>query len=647
MPYATAEPLLRNITVLTGVNVAPLRELEPEVQQSALETVVGIRAVSQTFTYSDRLYLGSRYSDQTAAIIVAGPYARADVPSDDPDVPVLTPDAEARLATAVQNAAVGLSLIEDEKRERLEVSGQFELMSSAIIAITGEHSLENVLNRIVELARTVSGARYAALGVPGIHGELESFITAGIGPAEHAAIGELPRGKGLLGALITEQRSMRIRDLSQHPSSVGFPPNHPPMKSFLGVPISARGRVLGNLYLTEKRFANEFTAEDERLVELLARHAAVAIENANLYATLEFQQERLRFIIDQLPEAVVLIESDPERVTMANRQASLLLGWDLSDSLPLQVFLDRNPRYSPDGERIPNEEIPVVRSLRYGETVARSEIQLEREDGERLTLLVNSAPLRQADGSIGAAALVFQDITLLKDAEQIKDDFLSLVSHELRTPLTTIHGGSYLLMESGLDLEEDTRAEILNDIFSESKRLASLVENMVQLANIRAGRFKIDEEPVNVRLLIQRAIRGTDAVKAEREIRIGETRDMLATGDVDSLDQVLRNLVQNAVKYVPGDSPIDIDAESMDGMIIISVRDYGRGVDPDDLPLLFDRFQRGRDRETTGGMGLGLYLSRMIVEAHGGQLWLELPEDGGSRFCFSVPRAADIENDGP
>lgn len=638
MPFSTVEPLLRNITLLTGVDVLPLREVTPDVQRGALQNVLDVQAGSVEFMSNDHLrYVGVRYSDQPASIVIAGPFIMQDDAVEAGSVPVVDEETRTRLRKAMDNAAWGLSIIDEEKRERLEVSGPFELMSSAIIAITGELSLENVLNRIVELARSVSGAKYGALGVPGMTGDMEAFITAGIGPAEKAAIGELPRGRGVLGALITERRSMRMRDISEHPSSVGFPPNHPPMRSFLGVPITARGKVLGNLYLTEKRFADEFTAEDERMVELLARHAAVAIENAKLYASLESQEERLRFIIDQLPEAVLLVEPEPERLTMANRQASLLLGWDLSGSIPLEDFLARNPRYSPDGERISDDDIPVVRSLRYGETITRSEINLVREDGSQLTLLANSAPLRQSDGTIRAAALVFQDITLLKDAEQLKDDFLSLVSHELRTPLTTIHGGSHLLIESGLDLDPETQSEILTDIHSESKRLANLVENMVQLANIRAGRFKVDSEPVNIRLLIQRALRGINAESANREIRINDIRDVLATGDVDSLDQVVRNLVQNAIKYVPDNSPIDINAEVQGEMVTVSVRDYGRGVDPQDLPLLFDRFQRGRDKATTAGMGLGLYLSRMIVEAHGGQLWLELPEDGGSRFNFSLP----------
>jgi PAS domain S-box-containing protein len=641
MPYQVVEPLLQNITILSGVPIQPVPELPQSLQQVALQAVAGSHLKSASFSDGQNSYLACRFGDQTDAVIVAGPFARE---NDDQAYagPIwLTHATEAKIAVALENAATSMNAIEVDRRERLTISGQFDLMSSAIIAITGELSLENVLNRIVELARSVSGAKYAALGVPGANGELESFITAGIGPAEHAAIGELPRGRGLLGALITEQRSMRLRDISEHPESVGFPPNHPPMRSFLGVPIKARGNVLGNLYLTEKRFADEFTPEDERLVELLARHAAVAIENAHLYSSLEYQQERLRFIIDQLPEAVVLVETEPERVTMANHQASLLLGWDIAGPIALDEFLHRNMRLAPDGTEIPVNEIPVVRSLRHGETITRSEITVMRGDGEQLTLLVNCAPLRQPDGSISAAALVFQDISVLKDAEQLKDDFLSLVSHELRTPLTTIHGGSHLLIEAGNELEEETRSEILNDIFSESKRLANLVENMVQLANIRAGRFTIDAEPVNIQMLIRRSMRGIDAESTGREFRISNMQDLLAVGDVDSLDQVARNLIQNAIKYVPDDSPIDISASIVNGMIVVGVRDYGRGVDPQDLPLLFDRFQRGRDRETTAGMGLGLYLSRMIVEAHGGHLWLELPDDGGSQFNFSVPMAME------
>lgn len=639
MPISIAKPLLNNITELTGVEVRPLREVPQDVQQEALGRILPGHKSAAEFGVDGLRYIGCHYGEPTTSMLIAGPYI---VPGDGiQGVPVLEHTIVQRLRRAMESSAEGMAAIAEQQRQRVEVASQFELMSSAIIAITGELSLKNVLNRIVDLARSVAGARYAALGVPGPDGTLHSFITSGITPEQHEAIGELPSGRGLLGVLLNEKRSMRLRDISEHPDSVGFPANHPPMHSFLGVPIMARGEVLGNLYLTEKRFADEFTTEDEQLVELLARHAAVAIENARLYQEVESQQERLRFVIDQLPEAVLLVEADPERVTLANQQASKLLGWDITESITLDEFLHENLRFYPNGAPMEESDIPIVRSLRFGETIPRREIGLKRPNGEQRTLLVNSAPLRQADGAITAAAIVFQDITQLKDAEQLKDDFLSLVSHELRTPLTTIHGGSHLLKESGLKLEEETRIAILDDIFNESRRLASLVENMVQLANIRAGRFEINAEPVNVRLLIQRSLKSIDRQAAEREFRIGDTRNHLASGDVESLDQVLRNLVQNSVKYAPADSPIEIESEIRGEMVVISVRDYGPGVDPSDLPLLFDRFQRGKDKETTAGMGLGLYLSRMIVEAHGGELWLELPEGGGSRFLFSVPKVRE------
>jgi signal transduction histidine kinase len=152
------------------------------------------------------------------------------------------------------------------------------------VAITSELSLEALLQRLVEAAAELTGARYAALGVIDRSGsELERFLTTGIDADTQAAIGDLPRGRGILGVLIRDAKPLRLRDLNEDPRAVGFPPNHPPMQSFLGVPILLRGLAYGNLYLTEKAGGEDFTDEDEELVTLLAAQAAVAIENARLY----------------------------------------------------------------------------------------------------------------------------------------------------------------------------------------------------------------------------------------------------------------------------------------------------------------------------------------------------------------------------
>jgi signal transduction histidine kinase len=160
--------------------------------------------------------------------------------------------------------------------------------------LASELSLDAVLQRIVELAVEITVARYGALGVLTLDRRaIEEFITVGVTPEERAAIGDPPVGHGVLGLLIDEVGPLRIPDIGGDPRSVGFPPNHPPMRSFLGAPVVARGRVFGNIYLTEKRDAPEFTEEDEAALIVLATQAGVAVENARLYEETQRQHREL------------------------------------------------------------------------------------------------------------------------------------------------------------------------------------------------------------------------------------------------------------------------------------------------------------------------------------------------------------------
>jgi signal transduction histidine kinase len=183
----------------------------------------------------------------------------------------------------------------------------------ASIALTSELSLDSLLQRLVETAASLTGARFAALGVIDESGSaLERFVTSGVDSKTHEAIGDLPRGRGILGVLISEARPLRLHDLGADPGSAGFPPNHPPMRTFLGVPILLRGVAYGNLYLTEKEGGADFSEEDEELVVLLAAQAAVAIENARLYESAtrwSRQLESLHEVVRSLAE-----ETDLERL---------------------------------------------------------------------------------------------------------------------------------------------------------------------------------------------------------------------------------------------------------------------------------------------------------------------------------------------
>jgi signal transduction histidine kinase len=206
----------------------------------------------------------------------------------------------AHAAVAIRKSTL-LQDSRDQSRQLTIKNRQLGALNKAIQAITGQLTLDKVLQQIVDSVRELANAQYAALGVPNATGYLDSFIYSGLTAAEASQIGSLPRGLGMLGAIISEKRTICIPNLADDPRSVGFPPGHPPMGSFLGVPIMIAGEMLGNLYLTNKLDGNEFTADDQEIVELLAAQAAIAIQNAHLYeqvSRLAISDERTRIGMD-------------------------------------------------------------------------------------------------------------------------------------------------------------------------------------------------------------------------------------------------------------------------------------------------------------------------------------------------------------
>jgi signal transduction histidine kinase len=207
-----------------------------------------------------------------------------------------------------------------DRRNRLIRSG---------LSLASELSLEAVLQRIVNEATDLTDARYGALGVLGTDGRIAEFVTTGVSPEERAAIGDPPTGHGLLGMLIKDARPVRIPDIGRHALSYGFPKNHPPMTSFLGAPVTSRGRVYGNIYLTDKRTAAEFDEEDEEALVVLAAQAGIAIENARLY---EEAQGRQRWLAASAEIAhAILSRSHPdEALQLVTTRARELVGADLA-----------------------------------------------------------------------------------------------------------------------------------------------------------------------------------------------------------------------------------------------------------------------------------------------------------------------------
>ena len=239
-------------------------------------------------------------------------------------------------------------------------------LDAAARAIAGIRGIDEVLQLIVDRVRDLVDARYAALGIVGPGGPIERFITAGLDPHERAAIGDLPTGRGLLGLIIREGRSYRIPSIGAHPDSSGFPPNHPPMTSFLGVPVTARGVPVGNLYLTDKRGAAEFSPADQSLVETFALHAGIAIDNAQLHANagrLAVADERDRIgrdlhdgIIQSLYAVSLSLEDVPELMADAPGEAERRVDQAI-ESLHLAIRDIRNFIYGLRPEAVDGSQV--------------------------------------------------------------------------------------------------------------------------------------------------------------------------------------------------------------------------------------------------------------------------------------------------
>jgi signal transduction histidine kinase len=261
------------------------------------------------------------------------------------------------------------------------------------ITLSSERSLDELLNRLVETAATLTGARYAALGVlDSSGGQLERFITTGIDEERVKEIGDLPRGRGILGVLIHDATPLRLHDLGDDPRSVGFPANHPPMRSFLGVPVMLRGVAYGNLYLTEKNGGTDFDLEDEELLGLLASQAAVAIENARLYeATRRWSGhlEALNEIGTALAEEIEL----PRLLDLITRRLRQLI-----DARLVAIALPRADR-SLIIEAADGEGADDIRGAQLERTGSKSGRVLERRRGERVDSLLDDP---EVDYSIAA-----------------------------------------------------------------------------------------------------------------------------------------------------------------------------------------------------------------------------------------------------
>jgi len=392
---------------------------------------------------------------------------------------------------------------------------------------------------------------------------------------------------------------------------------------------------------------------------------AVQAEYTETAARLAFLQD----VLDALPSGVYLVYGPEARLVLANRAASSVLGAQWRADQPMLEFLAANGIALFDAQGLPlsPEQYATLRAVRQGETVLQQQEMIRRPDGSSLPVLVNAVPLpaprrqntpqqeaeQQAETRETVALVMHQDVTALKEAEYLKDEFVGIVAHELRTPLTALKGFADMLLvqtarQRGPALAE-WQQEALEEIELATTRLVKLTEELLDVTRLQAGRLLLQRIPTNVVPLVQRVATLLQQTTTRHRLEVRTTHpQLLADIDPGRIDQVLTNLIDNAIKYSPQGGPVTITIweEAPAQAVGISVRDSGIGIPQLQHAQIFGRFMRADNTQAWGisGTGLGLYICRELVERHGGHLWFESEEGVGSTFFLTLPIIAPLEN---
>lgn len=422
--------------------------------------------------------------------------------------------------TRAEAALERARLREEALRKGFEALDEAAAALARELARPGPSGRHDLLQTIAYQARTIVDAEYAVFGIldDAPEAPFAAWVASGMAPELSATLGRPPRPAGVLGEVVRTGRTLRIADLRAHPGFGGFPPGHPEMRSFLGVPVRFSDRVVGHLFLANRRWSGAFSEDDQRFVELFAERAGVALEIARM-----------------------------------------------------------------------DEEVHT--------------------------------------------------------AVRARDDVLAVVSHDLRNPLAAIRLSAAQLARKIQNDDPDRSQKKVDVILRAAERMVHLISDLLDAATIERGTFTIDPRPEPVLPILEETIQQHEPLAAARSLRLKrEAPPDLPPIRCDRrrLLQVLGNLIGNALKFVPEGGRVEVRARREEGEVCFAVADDGPGIPDHQMDRLFERYWKGH-REEKEGVGLGLFIARGIVEAHGGTLGLVSTPGAGSTFHFTIPIAPDRE----
>jgi K+-sensing histidine kinase KdpD len=494
-------------------------------------------------------------------------------------------------------------------------------------ALTEELDLDKLLGRILQYAIEMLAGHAGFIALSTNTGRWTLAVSNGLPDAIqrflNAWLDKIPP--------IVDPKNIQIPEINQLLQQISMG-----NLSAVGLPLIAQREVIGLIYIF-RNYQGVFSPNDRSLLSSFANQAAIAVRNARLYTEVNREKQRTDAMLDSAADGILILNPDHtiERTNAAFARMYGVSQLDLQEMTHDEVIQWAKP---PHGITLESAEAGGWPLSPQAHLYVEGDIQ--RPNGESpLPVGITYAPLLSMEGSLINTIVTVRDITRFRQADELKSEFISIVSHELKTPVALIKGYVSTLRRKDVEWDCNVMDDSLQVIEEEADRLTGLIENLLEASRLQAGGMQLKMTDLSMHTMAVRLAERfqTQTEKHEIIVDIPETFPVVMADEV-RIEQVLSNLLSNAIKYAPK-GEIHISGQNLSNQVIICVSDAGPGIAPGDLPHIFDRFYRAPETSRkTKGAGLGLYLARAIIEAHGGRMWADPKTTEGARVCFSLPK---------
>lgn len=404
----------------------------------------------------------------------------------------------------------------------------------------------------------------------------------------------------------------------------------------VGLPLIARQTVIGVIFVF-RSYPSVFSSNDRALLQSFADQAAIAVHNAQLYMQVTQEKQRMDALLDSVADGILILAPD-HTIERSNRAMARMLGMhdnQVRGSNHDQIIQFIHKNSGPTLEQAETGGWPLTPNA-----TLYVEGDIQRPDLPPLAVGITYAALMSAEGTLINIIASVRDITRFREAEELKSTFISVISHELKTPVALIKGYVGTLRRKDVRWERQVIDDSLQVIEEEADRLTELIENLLDASRLQAGALTIKLSDISIPDLARRTAERFRTQTNKHEIVVNFPENFpTVMGDDERLSQVLTNLLSNAIKYSAQGGEISINGQVLADQVVVCISDDGPGIAEEDAPYVFDRFYRSSEAQRTKkGAGLGLYLSRAVIEAHGGKIWVDPQRGRGARICFSLPR---------